>query len=64
MIIYVIYIFIALAILLLIHHYYSHPELPLPDRLFQLQDISNHETYILIFLAVAFTLAICSFFFC
>ena len=37
---------------LLLHHYINHPELQFPDRLFQINDISNHETWIVVLVAV------------
>jgi hypothetical protein len=44
-------------VLLLLHHTYSHPELPYPDRIFQVSDVCkfdswNHEMWIILFLVV------------
>jgi hypothetical protein len=47
------YAFLIIAILLLIHHVYVHPEYDFPERAFQFEDISNHETWIVVCLALA-----------
>lgn len=43
---------LIIAFVLLAHHYVIHPELQLPDRLFQVKDVKNHETWILLLLTV------------
>jgi hypothetical protein len=40
---------------LLLHHIWIHPEYSFPDRMFQISDVSNHETWVVAALAVAFT---------
>jgi hypothetical protein len=40
-----------MAILLLYHHTRIHPEYEYPDRLFQVSDVSNHETWVVALLA-------------
>lgn len=40
-----------MAILLLSHHTRIHPEYEYPDRLFQVSDVSNHETWVVALLA-------------
>lgn len=41
------------ALGLLVHHAYIHPEYDFPDRVFQLSDIQNHETWVLVLLALS-----------
>jgi len=38
---------------LVAHHYAKHTELEMPDRAFQVKDVSNHETWIVVLLALA-----------
>ena len=50
--------FCVLAVILLIHHWIIHPEYSFPDRLFQVSDVSNHETYVVAALACALTVVL------
>jgi hypothetical protein len=52
------YAFLATALILLAHHYFKHTELPMPNRLFETKDVSNHETWILVCVTVFFTLMV------
>ena len=45
------HITIILAILIIIHHILIHPKLLFPDRIFQIKDVLNHETWILVILS-------------
>lgn len=45
-------IFIIIAVMIVIHHIYIHPEYDFPDRAFQISDVSNHETWVVMFLAL------------
>jgi len=47
------YIFLIIALLLVVHHIYIHPEYEFPDRAFQVKDVSNHETWVVVCLALA-----------
>lgn len=47
-------LFLGLTGVLLLHHYVIHPELHGLNRVFQIQDISNHETWVVLLLALAF----------
>jgi hypothetical protein len=40
-------VFLILALLLLIHHIYIHGDKSGIDRIFQFDDVNNHETVIL-----------------
>lgn len=48
------YFLLGTAAALLAHHYYVHEELEMPDRLFQIKDVSNHETWVVVLLVTAF----------
>lgn len=45
-------IIILLIIFILYHHWYIHPELKFPDRLFQIKDIKNHETFVIVLFGI------------
>lgn len=45
-------LFLGIAAVLVVHHIYKHTELPFPQRAFEIKDISNHETWILVSLTV------------
>ena len=47
-----IFVFLLIALLLVIHHVVIHPEYEFPDRAFQVSDICNHETWVLVFAAL------------
>jgi hypothetical protein len=34
-----------LVVILLLHHIYKHPELPYPDRIFQMSDVCNFDSW-------------------
>ena len=38
---------ISFVFTVMIHHYMKHTELELPHRLFEVKDVSNHETWLL-----------------
>lgn len=42
-----------IAIILIIHHTYIHKEYKSYDRIFQISDINNHETWIIACLSFA-----------
>lgn len=44
---------VVLAILIIAHHIYIHPEYDFPDRAFQISDVQNHETWVVASLALA-----------
>ena len=43
---------ILIALCIVIHHIYKHTEKQFPERAFSLKDISNHETWVVVFLIV------------
>jgi hypothetical protein len=45
------YTALLIAIVVLVHHIYKHPDYKFPDRLFEISDIDNHETWIIACLA-------------
>lgn len=44
---------IIIAIVIIFHHIHKHDDLKYPDRIFQISDISNHETWVIACLSLA-----------
>lgn len=44
---------VIIVIVIVLHHIYIHDNLTFPSRIFQLSDISNHETWAIAFAALA-----------
>lgn len=49
----IILLFVIIAIVIILHHIFIHSNLSFPARIFQISDISNHETWAIAFLALA-----------
>lgn len=44
---------VIIAIVIVLHHIYIHDNLTFPSRIFQISDISNHETWVIAVAALA-----------